>query len=285
MAWLCDLHTHSTFSDGTSTPRELFTQARQGGLDLIGLTDHDTTAGWEQAREAARETGVGLMVGAEVSCAWRGVTVHMLSYLHDPLAPGLPALFETIHASRRARVADMVERIGRDYPLTLADVEAQAGEGVAIGRPHIADALIAAGCFSHRNEVFATILHPASPYYVRYCAPDPREVIETITECGGVAVMAHPRPLSRQRRVVPAHVIASWRDVGLFGIEVDHPDHTREWREALGVLTARYGLHRTGSSDFHGRGKTTTLGENLTDWEVVEAIAERGRMDLVLPAT
>lgn len=284
MAWTrIDPHTHSTCSDGTDTPTRLMEKAREAGLDVIGLTDHDTTAGWDEAARAVPTTGVALLRGTEISCAADGVTVHMLSYLHDPAAPGLRRIYADVHDSRRERVADMVERLSRDFPITLADVEAQAGEGVAIGRPHIADALIAAGCFTHRNEAFASVLSPRSPYYVRYQAPDPLDVIAAIREAGGVPIFAHPRPLGRQRRVVPTPVIARWVDAGLAGLEVDHPDHTAEWRCALHVIAGHFGLIETGSSDFHGRGKTTRLGENLTRPEALAAICEAGALPLITP--
>lgn len=279
-----DLHAHSTCSDGTDTPAQLLAAAREAGLDVVALTDHDTTAGFAEAEAAAADVEVALVRGTEVSCAWRGITVHMLSYLHDPTHPALTDLYAEVHGARRARTEAMVARLGRDFPIGLDDVLAQAGPGVAIGRPHIADALIAAGCFRHRDEVFASVLATSSPYYVRYTAPDAPAVIAAIRAAQGVPVLAHPRPLNRQRRVVPADEIGRWREAGLFGIEVDHPDHTAEWRAALRVVAARYDLKVTGSSDFHGAGKRCRLGENVTDEAVLAAIAAEGHLPILWPA-
>ncbi|MBD3689044.1 PHP domain-containing protein [Nanchangia anserum] len=279
-----DPHAHTRCSDGTDSPRELMAAARAAGLSVVGITDHDTTAGWDEAAAAVDEVGVGLLRGAEVSCSWRGITVHMLSYLHDPAHRALRDLYADIHAARQRRITEMVSRISRDYPIDLDDVTRQAGPGVAIGRPHIADALIEAGCFRHRNEVFARVLAVSSPYYVRYDAPDARDVIRAIRDAGGVPVLAHPRPLNRQRRVIPGDEIGRWARAGLFGVEVDHPDHTAEWRVAVSTIARRYGLVETGSSDYHGRGKTTRLGDNLTAPSALERIVAEGCLPLLTPA-
>lgn len=166
-----DLHTHSTASDGTDAPARVVADAAAAGLDVVALTDHDTTAGWADAAESARRHGIALVRGAEISARSGHVSVHLLSYLHDPTHPDLLAETERTREDRVSRARRMVERIGEDYPLTWEDVLSQTEEGTTIGRPHIADALVATGHVSDRSAAFATILHPGTGYYVPHYAP------------------------------------------------------------------------------------------------------------------
>lgn len=283
-----DAHTHTLFSDGTDTPRELLMKAKIAGLDMVGLTDHDTVDGWAEAVAAVNDSGVALIRGTEVSCrahvegSQRGYTVHMLSYLHHPDDQGMAALFRETKRNRVERIRLMVQRIAEDYPISLDDVYAQAREGVAIGRPHIADALVGAGCFPNRNACFETVLNNRSPYYVPYQAPDAVDVVRTIRQAGGVPVYAHPRAAHRQR-LVPSRIIRQMVDAGLFGLEAYHRDHSDEWVAAVETMAKHFGLEVTGSSDYHGLGKPNLLGENLTDWAVVKRIEEQGALDIVWP--
>ena len=138
-----DPHTHSACSDGTDSPAGLMAQAARAGLDVVGLTDHDTTAGWEEAARAVPDTGVALLRGTEISCATDGVTLHLLSYLHRADDAGLEAAFARARRSRDSRAQRMVERLSEDFPITWEDVLSQCADSHTIGRPHIADALVA----------------------------------------------------------------------------------------------------------------------------------------------
>ncbi len=276
---MIDLHTHSTASDGTEPPGEVVAQAARAGLDVVALTDHDTYAGWPAAREAASEHGIALVPGVEVSCSHRGVSVHLLAYLVDPEARGLRAELEHARESRVTRVERMVERMAADgIPITLGQVEAMATPGATLGRPHIADALVASGYVRDRSEAFADVLRNGSRYYVSHYAPDPIRAVELVREAGGVAVMAHPFASGRGWTVKDS-VIARMADAGLAGLEARHRDHTPEERQHAERLATRLGLFTTGASDYHGAGKENRLGENTTHPEVlarIEALARSG---------
>ena len=152
-----DLHAHSSVSDGTQPPAEVVASAAAAGLDVVALTDHDTTAGWGAASAAAERLGVQLVPGMEVSCSSSGISVHLLSYLHDPGFAGLLDEVELARDSREWRARQIVENLSADVALTWEDVQAQLTEGATIGRPHIADALVARGIVADRDEAFATL--------------------------------------------------------------------------------------------------------------------------------
>ena len=249
-----DSHTHTAYSDGTDTPTELLFKARDAGLDMIGLTDHDTFAGWDEAEASVKESRVALIRGVEMSCAASGITVHLLAYLPDPTNTGLLDCFEKTRSSRETRAQRMVENLAEDYPITWDTVLEFAPDGGPIGRPHIADALVAVGVFENRSQAFEKILHPSGPYFVHHWAPDPLEATELVVKAGGVPVLAHPKARARQR-LLPDEVIYDMKDAGLFGIERDHRDHQAEDREVVQRLADGLGLAIFGSSDYHGLGK------------------------------
>ena len=278
-----DPHTHSACSDGTDSPADLMAAAARAGLDVVGLTDHDTTAGWAEAAAAVADTGVALLRGAEISCSDDGVTLHLLAYLFDPDDAALTAALEEVRASRAGRGERMVERLAADYPITWSDVAARAAGAETIGRPHIADALVAAGCFPDRAAAFAGPLATSSPYYVRHQALDPVEACRLVRAAGGVPVAAHPRAAARQRRLVPDETFARMAEAGLAALEVDHRDHGPVQREQARRLALSLGLGCSGSSDYHGAGKPNRLGENLMPPELLERIVAEGTLPLVTP--
>jgi predicted metal-dependent phosphoesterase TrpH len=266
-----DLHTHSTVSDGTEPPGAVVRQAARASLAGLALTDHDSTAGWTAAVTAAIETGVGLLPGIELStrAGWR--SVHMLGYLIDPDEPGLVAETERIRTSRRDRARRIVDSIAADYAITWDDVVAQTAPGATVGRPHIADALVALGIEPDRSAAFAGVLHPRRGYIEPHHAPTPVEGVALIRAAGGVPVLAHPGA-TRADWVIPEEDVAALVDAGLFGIEVDHPENTPGGGRVAAGLAARFGLPITGSSDYHGAGKPNRIGERTTAPEVVDAI-------------
>ncbi|WP_111836059.1 PHP domain-containing protein [Actinomyces bovis] len=278
-----DPHTHSACSDGTDSPTALMVAAVQADLDVVGLTDHDTTAGWEEAEAAVATSGVALLRGTEISCAADGVTLHLLSYLHNPADPALQAAFARSRDTRDTRAQRMVELLAEDYPITWEDVLTQAADSHTIGRPHIADALVAAGSFPDRSAAFAEPLATDSPYYVRHWALDPVEACALVRAAGGVPVAAHPRASKRQRRLVPDQTFAAMAEAGLAALEVDHRDHDAAARRAARELAESLGLAQSGSSDYHGTGKPNCLGENLMPEALLRQIVAEGALPLVVP--
>lgn len=277
-----DLHTHSTASDGTDSPAGVIEAAAQAGLDVVALTDHDTTAGWQEAAAAARRVGIAFVPGTEVSCRSGGVSAHVLSYLQDPAHPALLALTERTRSARITRAQRIVELLGSDYPISWDDVLEQSEDAATVGRPHIADALVARGHVADRSAAFDELLRPGSRYYVPHYAPDVLEAVRAIRAAGGVPVFAHPGADGRGRIVADA-VIVAMADAGLAGLEIEHRDHDDAARARLRGLAHDLGLFATGSSDYHGRGKENLIGENLTSPEVLAQIEADGRLPVVRP--
>ena len=279
---LIDLHAHSTASDGTDPPAGVVRAAAAAGLDVVALTDHDTTAGWQDAAAEAPATGVTVVLGSEISARWDGISVHLLSYLQDPAHPALIAESERTRAARLVRARTMVELLGEDYGLTWEEVMAQTGADATVGRPHIADALVARGVVADRSAAFATMLVPSSRYYVPHYAPDAVDAVTAIRASGGVPVFAHPGADARGR-VVPDAAVEQLAEAGLVGLEVHHRDHRPAQVERLAALADRLGLVVTGSSDYHGEGKPNVLGERTTSPDVLERIEELGTTAVVRP--
>lgn len=277
-----DLHTHSDASDGTDSPADLVRAAAAARLDAVGLTDHDTVRGWDEASAVVPETGVALVRGAEISCRADRVSVHLLSYLHDPVEPALLEELERSRQARLERAETMVARLAEDYPISWEAVRAQATDEATIGRPHIADALFAAGVVENRSLAFATIVNASTKYYVRYQAPDAVDMVARVRAAGGVPVIAHARADARGK-VLSDATIADMAEAGLFGLEIDHPDHTPDAVRHLAALADRLGLARTGASDYHGAGKPNRLGEGLTETAVLDRIEAEGRLPVVRP--
>ena len=270
-----DLHTHSAVSDGTETPTQLIRAAVAAGLGTVALTDHDSTAGWQEAFTAAEGTGLTVIPGMELSTNYGPASVHMLAYLFDPLNADVVAETARIRDGRLHRAERIVERIAADYDLTWDDVLAESSDGTTLGRPHIADALVRKGHVPNRSAAFESILHWRGGYYEKYYAPSPLEGVEMIVAAGGVPVLAHPATYGKYRPMDDS-VIRKLRDAGLFGLEVGHRDNTHEGKERLTELAAKLGLELTGSSDYHGVGKPNRLGENETAPDVLEKLIGRG---------
>lgn len=277
-----DLHTHSSASDGTQSPAEVVRAAEEAGLDVVALTDHDTTAGWAEAESAARRTGIALVRGIEMSARSRTVSVHLLGYLNDPGYPPLAEELSRIVDSRVHRAERIVRSLARDVPITWEQVLDQAGEAAVVGRPHIADALVANGVVPDRDSAFARLLSSGGPYYVPYYAPDAATAVALIRAAGGVPVFAHPGADGRGR-IVADEVFDELTDAGLAGLEVFHRDNDETQRARLSAIAQRLGLLVTGSSDYHGTGKRNQLGENLTAPRILAAIEEQGRVEVVRP--
>ncbi len=268
-----DLHTHSTCSDGTDSPTELVAKARAAGLTTVAITDHDTTVGWDEATQAAVAQRIALVRGIEISCKQDGRSIHLLGYLTDPGHERLGAELARARASRATRLERMVERMAAGgIPVTYEQVLAQVPPGATAGRPHIADALVASGVLASRDEAFVEWLHDNSPYYVTYYALDPVHAVHLVRAAGGVPVVAHPFTRRRSRGRLSDQVVEQLAEAGLAGLEADHEDHDPQARRHARDLARALGLFVTGSSDYHGTGKTNRLGQDTTSPAVLEAI-------------
>jgi predicted metal-dependent phosphoesterase TrpH len=274
-----DLHTHSSVSDGTESPAELLTTARNAGLDVVALTDHDTTAGWAIA-EAERPAGLTVVPGMELSCRWfpgdqPPISVHLLAYLFDPTHPSFAAERGRLRDERLHRGERIVTALAADgYPVVWEQI-VERSEGGVVGRPHIARALVDAGVVESVDAAFATLLHHRSPYYVAKIDTDVREGIALVRAAGGVPVFAHGLATKRGR-VVGDDAIAAMAGAGLLGLEVDHPDHAPHERAHLRGVATDLGLIVTGSSDYHGTNKQTPIGACTTDPAQLEALLDAG---------
>ena len=270
-----DLHTHSDASDGTCAPSELIAIAAAADLDVIALTDHDTTAGWAEAGAGLRP-GMTLVPGAELSCVARNASgrrtsIHLLAYLFDPAEPRLAAERARLRDSRLHRAERIVERLAADrIGVTWEQVRLLAAGGT-VGRPHIARALVESGFAESVDDAFGRYLYDGGPYHVPKLDLDAEAAVRAVRAAGGVPVFAHPRA-RRRGPVVDDDVIVTLAGAGLAGLEIDHLDHGPDDRLQLRAMAAELGLIVTGSSDFHGSNKTTPIGACLTAPEEYEAL-------------
>jgi predicted metal-dependent phosphoesterase TrpH len=278
---MIDLHTHSLASDGTDTPGELINKANARGISVLGLMDHDTVAGWDEATSYLRP-GMSLVLGSEISCQTSdGTSVHMLGMLFDRENTALAEVLSTTRDNRLTRMNRIIGRLNEaGFEITIEDVLAQLAPGATLGRPHLADALIAKKIVASRDEAFTELLHNNSKYYISHYSPTPEDAIKLIKQAGGVAVIAHPLA-SLRGRTVSIDSFKSMVEAGLDGIEISHRDQSEDERQLLREVVEQYGIIATGSSDYHGNGKLNELAEFTTtpeDFEALEAKADARRV-------
>ncbi len=260
-----DLHTHSSFSDGTFSPAELLRLASERDLDVIALTDHDTTAGLDEAVAAGVETGVEVVPGVELSAEHEHTSVHVLCYWMDPADEAFRRELQRLHDERYRRGELMVERLRElGVPVTFERVrEIAAGDNIV--RPHIAQAVVETGVVATEQEAFDRYIADGRPAHVAKHALDPVDAVGMIRGAGGVCVLAHPGMWGDESSV-PEPLIAAMAAAGMGGLEVDHTDHTPEDRIHYRDLADRLGLVATGGSDCHGtRYEPIRLGSSLCD--------------------
>lgn len=265
-----DLHTHSVRSDGTTTPAAIAEEAASIGLAGFALTDHDTVEGWAEAREAAARVGIDFLPGMEVTTKHDWRSTHLLAYGIEPDSPQLTTALARVRESRHGRAREMVSRLAVDFDIDWGAV-IEGGEDRTLGRPHIADALVAAGYYADRGAAFAEVLHPRSPYYVPTYAIETVDAIRMVRDAGGIAVLAHPAA-GRMTRSVDVSALEEFVAAGLWGIELDHPENRDDWIAPLTAFAKSNGLHITGASDYHGAGKDNRLGERTSSLETWNAI-------------
>jgi predicted metal-dependent phosphoesterase TrpH len=278
---MIDLHTHTTASDGTDSPFALVKKALATGVTTLGITDHDSTAGWAEAVTAIQPQ-IQLVLGAEVSCLTTdGISVHMLGLLFDSEDEQIQQMLSDSRDTRLPRMRKMVALLQADgFDISLEDVYEAAPDQATIGRPHLADALVAKKIVATRDEAFADLLHNESKYYVTHAAPTPADAIATIKSAGGVAVIAHPFA-SRRGQILTADSFQDLVIAGLDGIEVHHRDQSAAEQQVLIEIARELHLVTTGASDYHGTGKLNAMAENTThpaQWEALEARASARRV-------
>jgi len=278
---MIDLHTHTTASDGTDSPFALVKKALATGVTTLGITDHDSTAGWAEAVTAIQPQ-IQLVLGAEISCLTTdGISVHMLGLLFDGEDEQMQQMLSDSRDTRLPRMRKMVALLQADgFDISLEDVYQAAPDQATIGRPHLADALVAKKIVATRDEAFADLLHNESKYYVTHAAPTPADAIATIKSAGGVAVIAHPFA-SRRGQILTADSFQDLVAAGLDGIEVHHRDQNAAEQQVLIEIARELHLVTTGASDYHGTGKLNSMAENTThpaQWEALEARASARRV-------
>ncbi|MCX6444994.1 MAG: PHP domain-containing protein [Actinobacteria bacterium] len=278
---MIDLHTHSTCSDGTDSPFALVKKALAAGVTTLGITDHDSTSGWNEAITAIQPQ-IQLVLGAEISCLTTdGISVHMLGLLFDGEHQEMQQMLEESRDTRIPRMRKMIELLRADgYEISIEDVNRAAPIGATLGRPHLADALVAKGIVATRDEAFLELLHNDSKYYVSHAAPTPTDAISVIRKAGGVAVIAHPFA-SRRGEILRAESFGDLLVAGLNGIEVHHRDQSADEQKVLTEIAKELNLAITGSSDYHGTGKLNSMAENTThpaQWEMLESATNARRV-------
>ena len=278
---MIDLHTHTNFSDGTDSPTQLINKALAAGISILGLTDHDSISGWQEAITALRP-GISLVPGSEISCQTSdGISVHILGLLFDSENLELMGTMQATRENRHGRMAKIITRLNEaGIDISMQDVLDQLAEGATLGRPHLADALVKKGVVVSRDEAFTQMLHNKSKYYVSHYSPLPEVAIKMIKAAGGVSVIAHPMA-SHRGRTISLETFGSLIDAGLDGVEVDHRDHSPDEKTQLIELAKQNDLVMTGASDYHGNGKLNQLGEYVTmpeQWERLEARANKRRV-------
>jgi 3',5'-nucleoside bisphosphate phosphatase len=266
-----DLHTHTFHSDGTRSPREVVDVAKASGITILAISDHDNIAAYFEIKQYADEQGVTLIPAIELSCIFEGVDVHILAYAFDALDERIEERLRSFRETRLRRGHAMVERL-RDlgYAIRPERVEELAGGG-ALGRPHVARALVEAGHVKSVSEAFDTLIGAGKPAYVEKQRFNIAEAVSLIRSSGGVTSVAHPSLYPDHARLV-ARVL----DSGVDAVEVMHPDVPAMDREMYTNMARFRGKFVTGGSDDHGKVKTTeTLGTVKVPETLIEPILQR----------
>ncbi len=249
MQRVIDLHAHTTRSDGDLSPTELVARAAKHGVTVLAVTDHDTMAGVPEALSAAALHGIDVLPGVEISVTYTSGSLHLLGYFPEAAPEPLTTRLRELAAGRRSRAEEVVRLLGAlGAPITMADVESRAGG--TIGRPHVAEALIATGHVATRQEAFDRFLHDHGPAWVPHTGILPDEAVQLVRDSGGAPVLAHPGTLRLGTQHLDS-LVAKLTHHGLVGIEVYRPEHTPDQRAAYRKLARRHDLIMCGGSDFH----------------------------------
>jgi predicted metal-dependent phosphoesterase TrpH len=262
-----DLHTHTCFSDGTDQPRRVVELAKQAGLSALAITDHDILDGLGEAAQAAGELGIELIPGLEMSASWDGQEVHILGYYVGLGHQAFQQMLAQQRQRRVSRIHEMVKRLqGLGLSITVEDVLAASGQGT-IGRPHVAQALVNRGHVSTLKEAFNRYIGADGPAYVPGSPLPPKTAIQAIRQAGGIPVLAHPMYLKSET------LIEQMVKDGLVGVEAYHSSHQAEVIRRYEQLADRFGLLRTGGTDYHGAAKEgVPIGSVTVPYQLVESL-------------
>jgi hypothetical protein len=273
-----DLHTHTTFSDGSFSPTELVDLAIQQGLDILAITDHDTTEGLPEALEATKSLSLELIPGIELSAQFQNREMHILGYFINPTDSRFQARLEGHRSTRIGRIHHILDRLqslGMD--ISLEEVELASGTGT-IGRPHIAQVLIAKGYIKTMKDAFEQFLGSRGKAYVQRIVPEAHEIIEWITDAGGIPILAHPywESFNKEDSATACQTLV---EQGLQGLEVFYGTFSARHISFNLGLARRFGLLMTGGSDFHGTLKPDiALGKGRGSLHVPSKVVEQLRI-------
>ena len=261
-----DLHIHSTMSDGTMSPSEIVDLAHKKGLSCIALTDHDTVAGYQEAKECGRVVGLDVISGIELSVAYDGYNLHLLGYLFDCENENLLASLVKLQGARDKRNSEILHRLElQGINIALEELQKVSGLGQT-GRPHIAQILLKNRVVRSMDEAFGKYLGRNGSAYVSRFVYDIKSAVEIIHQAGGLAVIAHPYDLLKDDMEV-GEILMQFKELGVDGVEAYYPTHSRKFRKQLIALAERYGFLITGGSDYHGsirRGTTLAGGKGVS---------------------
>jgi predicted metal-dependent phosphoesterase TrpH len=247
-----DLHTHTTASDGTLSPRQVVQLAKSKGLSAVAITDHDTLSGIDEFMDAGQKEGLEVVPGIEINADFSEGTLHILGYFVDWHTPELRDRLRAMEESRRERAVKMIERLRElGFDVSLDDVVKES-DGRLIGRPHFARALARKGYVASLSEAFDKYLHRGKPAYVGREKMNPQTCISLILGAGGIPILAHPRYTERDGSRPLKATLTELIGAGLRGIEVYYPSHTEEMVKRYESLARDLSLLLTGGSDFHG---------------------------------
>ena len=265
-----DLHTHTRYSDGHYTPEELIIKAKENGIDVISITDHDTVDGISEAIEAGKKNGVEVIPGLEISSDIRDREVHLLAYFFDPLNKELEEYLKFFRAERIKRAVRIIEKLNAlGLGLTIENVM-EIAKNSAVGRPHIAKAMVKSGLVSNYFEAFSKYIGNGCPAYERKVHVSPRSAFKIISDAGGLSFIAHPGNL-------PDTIMVELIEAGLDGIEVVHPSHLPHQVKHYRGIVNEFFLLESGGSDFHGgeRNDYANLGKYTVSHTKIEAMRKQ----------
>lgn len=269
-----DLHIHTTASDGAWSPEKVVRGAAAGGLDVIAIADHDTTAAVKAAQAEGEGLNLQVIPAVEASSTWQGREIHVLGYFVDPEAEALARHTHLAQGLRERRMEEMVARlVSSGIEVTMEEVEAEAGpDRVNIGRPHLARALVARGHVTSISGAFNTLIGDQHPAFVPTQLLDPYEAVALILGAGGIPVWAHP-PADLLDSLLPGLVRS-----GLRGLEVYRPSHGRGDVLRMEGICRTTGLLMSGGSDWHNADYGSALGDFFVTGQEVEKLLEAGGM-------